>query len=193
MDGGRTRRVSLPRPRRRKNYRRPLFYHLLLQPPFFAFDRIRPPPFYAARLLDKLGVGTQECRVRSLLFPLCATAIIIMMAWFAVPSCEGWRLCLGPRAAPPLDLGRVWSASSKRRVSRVFGDWRGHRGVSTAFTSFGREKLTTARRKFGAFPFYFIFLFFIFALCLALYLCTLVWVLFLPFFALHIFTGKSWD
>lgn len=102
--------------------------HLL---PFFFF-------FHAARLLDKLGVGTRECRVRSLLFPLCPTAIIIMMAWFRGAELRGLSRTSGSsasRSGPCL----VRVIKTPRQLS--FEDWRGYGGVSTAFTSFGREKL----------------------------------------------------
>lgn len=105
---------------------------------------------------------------------LCGpTAIIIMMAWLAVPSCEELVILpRAPRAAPPLDPGRVWSASSRRRASLRNSTGAATGRVYCVLHHSEEKKFTTAGRKIWRFRSCFLFLFRFF-LCLALYLFVL--------------------
>lgn len=132
-----------------------------LKPPFFVFLIEFTLHLHAARLLDKLGVGTQECRVRSLLFPLWSDCNHNNDGLVCGAELRGTgSFCPGPLGQLRLfDPGRVWSASSRRRASL-----RNSTGAATGrvYCVLHHSEEKSSRRlgeKFGAFAFVFFFCF----------------------------------
>lgn len=136
-------------------------------PLFSSFDRIYPPP--------SCGTIVGQARSWDARVPRSFSLISFVPDWNhnndgLVCGAELRGLAILPRTSGSSAsrsgpyLVRVVKAS--RQSS--FGDWRGH-GACTAFTSFGREKLTTAGRKIRRFRFFLFFVFLVFGI---ISLCT---------------------